>query len=357
MSNISDINNSMFQSGENQSSQSFNKDVSNSFNTTNIYNILNGITVNKPDEIERPCLENFYNKSKKNKCNRINRYYGYLTTKCIRVKGRVLFKVLNILTSNGTFVDDHVWLDLKLLDYKNEYKNNYDDKKSLSGFIEFEGYVDKYKRNNKSISYEIKITSPVIFHRDKLSSLGVCQYESSIDEDKLMKYSKYKRDELFDLIDKLQKELNDTVDYYGENYIFFYIINLLTLNTAKENIYKNNIERTPMSDKLLRNIITTMASLLYKINTTHDLDLEFILKYTTNIINLLQNVSDYKVRSNEFELFCVNDLGIKANGRSSEGLWEVVNYRQRNFGTNPNIFNLNVNDISLQAWQVLQYYI
>jgi hypothetical protein len=346
--NGSNNTNTFNNTNESNNTDSYN---TNSYNTT-VYNIINGIETNEPDKVERPCLENFYKKSQ----GKVVRYYGYLTNEGIKVKGNVLFKVLNIVTSNGVFVDDHVWLDIKLLNYKDEYSRRSKEKGSLTGFIEFEGYVDDYIRKDKSKSYEIKIVNPVIFHLDDLESLGVGVYKLH-EDDSLIKYSKYKRDNLFDLIDKLQEELNELINYYGENYLFFYVINLLTLNTAKENLYRNKIDRIPMSDKLLRNIITTLAALIYKIDTTREVNLKFLMTYITNIVNILQNITDYKIRSKEFERFCIDDLGIRPDSRTSEGLWEVVNYRQRNFGKNPNMFNLNIEDVSLQAWMVIQKYI
>ena len=162
---------------------------------------------------------------------------------------------------------------------------------------------------------------------------------------------------MFDLIDILQKELNDLLGYYGENFIFFYIINLLFINTAKENLYKNKIARIPMSEKVLRQIIQTIAALIYKLDSSESVNLKGILKYITNLVNVLQDIENYKDRSDDFNNFCIYELGISENGRRSENIWDNVINRKRNFGENPNPFNLSKDEISLQTWMVIYDYI
>lgn len=328
-------------------------------NTFNITKIISGDYTNKPDKVDRPCLENYYNKRKNNQGKtRIYRFYGYLTggTRVIKTKRKFLTKVLNVITSDGIYVDDHIWLDIEPKKYMKEYNKYRKEKGTLTGFVEFEGYVNQYKRQNGSIGSEIIIVRPVIFHNDKLESIGIVTYKL-IEDEKLQKYAKYTREKLFNLVDKLQDELNELINYYGDNFVFFYIINLIFINTAKENLYKNKITRIPMSEKVIRQIIQTMASLIYMLDTSKAIDLETILKYTTNIVNVLQGIENYEDRSNEFNEFCENELGILDDSRQSENIWDKVVNRKRNFGENPNPFNLTKESISLQTWKIIYKYI
>ena len=137
----------------------------------NIINIVNGNTINVPDKIDRPCLEKYYNERKNSHGKtRIYRFYGYLTgaTRIVKLKGKTLTKVLNVITSDGVYVDDHIWLDTQPKKYMKEYNNQRKEKGTLTGFVEFEGYIDSYIRQNGTVSSEIKIVSPITFHKDQL---------------------------------------------------------------------------------------------------------------------------------------------------------------------------------------------
>lgn len=335
---------------------SFNN-IDNSINDSNI-NITNMFqkSNNKENEdiFERPHLALIYNE-KKNKQGpeKLIRCIGCLTPHTIKVKGHALNKVLNILTNNNVFVDDHVWLNLKV----NEY--NYNDEYK-SRFIEFIGSVEEYDRKDGSKGYEIDIIEQVICLPDTYINKNVKLFDNVVyDENKITKFREiYTSDKYYDIIDKLQIRLNNLTDYFGNNYLFDYIINTLTMGSAKKQLYRNKIERVPFSDNMLMKIINTLSYILYILEgTTVSFNILELLAIITNACNIIQNITNYKIRSDDFNNFCEIELGISKDSRQAESLWNNVNHRRRNFGVDPNPYNLTIEEINLNAYCILYDYI
>lgn len=335
---------------------SFNN-VDNSINNSNI-NITNMFQKSNDKEVEdifeRPLLALIYNE-KKNKQGpeRLIRCIGCLTPHCINVKGRRLNKVLNILTNNSVFVDDHVWIDIKpdKYNYENEYK---------SRFIEFIGSVESYDRKDGSTGYAIDIVKQVICLPDTYINKNIKSFDHvSYDENKITKFREiYTSDKYYDIIDKLQLRLNNLTDYFGNNYLFDYIINTITMGSAKKQLYQNKIERVPFSDNMLMKIINVLAHIIYVLEgTTLSFNILELLAIITNACNIVQNITNYKSQSDEFNNFCEIELHINKDSRQAERLWNNVNHRRRNFGVDPNPYNLSIEEINLNAYMVLYDYI
>lgn len=281
--------------------------------------------------------------------------YGYLQGNTVKSKPN-LRKVLNVVDENGKYVADHICLDFKDEIYDDIYK---DTMKNDCKLISFTGYADVYDKN-KGIDYYVDIVGPVRFIQDIQENKIISVYK--LNGEDLQRIYSYimseKCNRLYDIIDKLQTELNYLTPFYGTNFIFNYIINLYMLNTASDELYKTGIQRNRLTNTAIRDLIMLLGSTIHFIEKSDIVSLKRIFRHITFDCNVIQNIDNYFVKeyNNKFKNFCVSELGME-NEDTIKSLWDIVINRKRNFGDETNPEELTKDVIAFNAFHVINKYI
>lgn len=324
------------------------RDINNNItdNSINVNNYTNIFIREKEIEKQRPRLENIYENSRYTKDYTV-RCTGVLIGKTVKVKNRILHRVLNVMDNNGLYVADHIHLDLSNI-------RDYD-----SNFIEFIGKVQKYKKNDGSYDYEIKLTQNVIWLPDIYTrNQRYDYYVPDYNQEKILAFrNKLSKDDYYNMIEKLRLRLNNITYEFGNNFIYNYIINVFMINTATTDLYKSDLRGMDLSiDTLLKFILVT-ANVINTLETMITIEILELFKMINNMCNIVQGITDYKHQSKEFEIFCENELKLYKHGRKSDQLWNNVRHRMRNFGKDPNPYGYTLEDLSMYAYYVIHQYL
>lgn len=306
----------------------------------NIYPIHQSLTEQQKerDKRQRPYLAD--------KEGQLVKGYGYI----VRKYDYENYTVINLTDLNGVYIADHVQLNIKENVYDYKYKSN---------FIKFEGLSHNYTRSNKSVDYNINITKPIDFLCDNISN---CNYNDKffdidIDFNKFLNYFyKAEYNNLLRLLNKLTERLNKITIEFGKNFVYNFIINNFMLYNATYDLYNEELQNNKFTYESLISLILIMSSTIFKIETSHTIELKSILSYIAYTCNVEQGIYTYNKTTDGFIKFC-QGINIQPNSKRMRKAWSKIILRKYNFGENPNPLNYTKNEISEMAYLLLNDYI
>lgn len=279
------------------------------------------------------------------------RCFGVIAGKFSEVSS--FYTVVNLVDQHGVYVADHVQLDLK----ENEF--DYSKQETKFSLVRLTGYVNKYQRADGTFDFEIDLSEPVEFFNDRYYNEGEVIYLEDIDIpqsriDYIQNWvSKANSNELYDILDKLQIELNRLCIDFPSNFIFDYIINSYTLNTAVYDMYKNGIDRNKLVNDAIIDLLVLLGSTIFTLKSTDSMIMTSILKIISEYCNSVQGVVTY-TDSSKFKKFCSNKLNINSKKKFHKA-WKAVQNRRKNFGDNTG--KIDKNYIALLSFIILNDYI
>lgn len=322
----------------------------NNINKTEIINLLPQRKSQEEIEQEmkrtmRPCLRD--NVGKQKTC------FGFVVDKYDKL-GSDYYTVINVVDRDGNYLADHIQLNFK------EDLYHYDYEVNGGHYIRFTGNVIEYTRSDGTRDYNININDKVCL----LPSSYYCDLlfdDNDVDFDKIRDYlSNCNISKINDLIDNLRNELNElTKYYYIDDFIYYYIINQLFLNTATYKIYEGDIRDYNINDSLKITLLCILGSIVYELKTTQKIYMFDLFSYICEHCNILQGVDNYTdVNQNpEFIKFCMNHMNCKGKKKLGK-LFNFVRQRYRDFKelkTRPT--NLNKQEVIERCYYVLINYI
>jgi hypothetical protein len=228
-----------------------------------------------------------------------------------------------------------------------------------SNFIKFEGISHNYTRSNNTHDFNINITKPVDFLYDNISN---CNYNDrffdiDLDFNKFLNYFyKAEYNDLLRLLNKLTERLNKITIEFGKNFVYNFIINNFMLYNATYDLYNEELQNNKFTYESLISLILIMSSTIFKIETSHTIELKSILSYIACACNVEQGIYTYNKATDEFIRFC-QGIDIKPNSKRMKKAWSKIILRKYNFGENPNPLNYTKNEISEMAYLLLNDYI
>lgn len=325
-----------------------NGEVKNKINKSNQNNINKTKTIiQKPNVSELQYKEpETYRPHLKDREGDIVTGFGYIVGRS-NIPGSWI--VINLVDKDDCYICDHVHMDMK----ESIYGYSVEDTDSI--FIKFTGRVEEYTRSNGTKDYKINITKPIKFINDYFYNVpeNVC---SNYDKEKITKFfENASRRELIDLLIKLKEELGELTSYeFGENFIYSYIINTFMLNRASYDLYEGNLRGLVISNYGLVDMIYIITNTIFQIRHSTKLTLIEIIHLITVNCNVLQHVSNYdKGNDKAFKKYCQVHLKIK----DLNSAWNTMLCRRKNFGKNPNPYNISLIDILDISFTVLDKYI
>ena len=323
--------------GDNNS-KSFNE---NSFNTINITNIYPKVQSKKEKDKEREQKQRPYLADKEGK---LVKGYGYI----VRQYRGGMYTVINLTDLNGVYIADHIQMFIEEDKYKYDFKSN---------FIQFEGNCYKYKRNDDTVDYSIKITKPIKFLDDEVMNCNYTEkyFDMNLDCEKFLKYFyKAEYNDLFRLLNKLSERLDKLTIEFGKRFVYNNIVNNFMLYNATYDLYNEELQTNVINIEGLVSLILITASTIFKIEVNEYLNIGDTLSYIAYVCNLEQGVITYNKHSKSFENFC-NSMNI--TGKKLRKAWSKVILRKYNFGGEPNPNNINKDELAEYAYYILNDYI
>ena len=325
-------------------------------NTQNIYNTIIQRISDKEKQKQkkltnRPCL--------KDKLGQKLTCFGYIVGRHRYLQH--LYTIVNIVDITGEFVSDHIQLDFK----EDEYDYSYD--RHIGCYIRFTGEVVSYMRDNNTIDYTINISKKVLIlseDYDIITDRYNCE-DHELHEKEIDKYlSVCNITKMYDIIDKLRKEINElTNGLYFEDYLYYYIINQYTLNTSTYDIYQGNLRDQKFKDDCVIGIMVLLGSLLFELKSGDSNlgELMFNICTECNVLQGIENYTSYKDNPKLYTFYKMNlskhdnEIGKK---KLNEAFQFVVN-RSYNFNSKiPYDKNkIDVQVIKRRAYHMIQNYI
>lgn len=348
--NVGDVN----QSGENNRLEVKNIKNRNKENQIDKTNVDKSKTIiNKPKVSELQYKEpETYRPHLKDREGEVVTGFGFIAGKSYYIDGG--WVLINLIDVYDKYICDHVHINMKECIY------NYSIEEGESTFIKFTGKIEKYVRKNGTKDYQINLIKPVKFINDMMYNSPSDDIYEDYNEDFISKFfENASRRELIDLTIKLKDELNELTSYeFGENFIYYYIINTFMLNRATYDLYEGNLRGLVISNYGLVDMIYVVSCTIFQIKTSHKLALIEILHLITVNCNILQNITNYNLNKDDYESikfkkYCKSHLKIK----DLESAWNIMLNRRRNFGSNPNPYRIEMNDILDYSFHVLNKYI
>ena len=339
--NMENVNNNNNLMGDNNSNSNVSSHNNNSFNTNNITNIYPRSQSKKERDKEREQKQRPYLADKEGK---LVKGYGYIVR---QYKGG-MYTVINLTDLNGVYMADHIQMFIEEDKYKYVFKSN---------FIQFEGNCYKYKRNNGTNDYSIKITKPVKFLDDEVMNCNYTEryFDMELDYNKFLKYFyKAEYNDLFRLLNKLSERLDKLTIEFGKRFVYNNIINNFMLYNATYDLYNEELQTNIINMEGLISLILITASTIFKIEVNEYLNIGNTLSYVAYVCNLEQGVISYDKHSKSFENFCSN---MNISGKKLKKAWNIIGLRKYNFGTEPNPNNVSKNELAEYAYYVLNDYI
>lgn len=291
--------------------------------------------------------------------------FGYVVKKYGKYNDR--YTIINIVDKKGKFCADHIQLDFKTDDY--EYNTNI-----IGKYVKFTGKVKLYERYDGSKDYTVDILEEVDImssrfyfnENDILDYKDVCIDHRYIDE----YLSRVNITKIYDIINILRNEINDITDI---DFLYYYILNQYTLNTATYRIYNGELRDQNFNEDMVLELLLLLGSTLFELKSKEINYLGDIMNLICQHCNLLQGINTYegKGKYNDYDEtknpglidFYKKRLfyGKKFNKVGKEKIkdaWYFINFRKNNFyQEKPYKEYINEESIKMRAYFIIDQYI